>query len=186
MKAARALTIEAQILGEALRDHHFEALLEKISDGPGVIVEIAARKALVRAIEEGEQPLGAHRLCDLLPLISRGVDAGGVVGAGVQDDDAVFGGGVEGGDHVGEGEALGGFVEVRVRGDAEAAGGEDLVVVRPGGGGEVDGDVFVRKEAGQETGAEVQGALGGVSSREEDGVGWRELTVPEIVWSEAA
>lgn len=41
VEAARALAVEAEVLGEALRDTEFEALLDEVADGPGVVFEVA-------------------------------------------------------------------------------------------------------------------------------------------------
>ena len=94
---------------------------------------------MVGAVEEGEVLFGADGGRDLFPLSLGGVDASGVVGASVEEDDTTFGGGLNGGEHAIEVETLGRGGEVRVRlcGDGDVA--EYLIVVRPGWVGEVDG-----------------------------------------------
>ena len=110
-----------------------------MADGPGVVFQVAGREALVRAVEEGEVGFLADEGRELGPLVAGGVHARRVVGAGVQQDDAAIRGGFDGRAHAGEVEAFGRRGEVGVCGDGEVYVCEDLVVVRPGWGGEVDG-----------------------------------------------
>lgn len=162
MEGAGPFAVEAEILGERLRDAEFEALLDEVADGPGVVFEVARGEALVGAVEEGEVGFGADDLGDVGPLGVGEVDAGGVVGAGVQEDDAAFGGGFDGGAHAVVVEAFGLRGEVRVGFYGEVDVGEDLVVVGPGWGGEVDGLVVgAEVEFGEEEAAEVDGAGAG-------------------------
>jgi hypothetical protein len=90
------------------------------------------------------------------------VDAGGVVGADVQEDDGAGGSVAQGGEHAREVEALGLGVEVGVVGEGEVDIGEDLVVVGPGWVGEVDGGLRVGGvEFGEEESAQVHGTGAG-------------------------
>ena len=90
MKGARSLAVETEVLGEGLCDAELEALLDKVVDWPGVIVQVAGSEALVSAVEEGEVRLLAHYGGDLFPLVLSGVDARGVMSAGMEEDDAAF------------------------------------------------------------------------------------------------
>lgn len=93
MEGARALAVEPKVLGEGLRDAEFESLRDEVADGPGVAGQVAGCEALVGAVEEGEEVAVARDGGDGFPLVAGGVDACGVVGAGVQEDDAAVGGG---------------------------------------------------------------------------------------------
>lgn len=84
MEGAGALAVQAEVLGEALGHAHLEALLDEVADGPRVVFEIARGEALVGAVEKGEVTLLAQEGGELCPLVTGRVDAGGVVGAGVQ------------------------------------------------------------------------------------------------------
>ena len=139
MESTGSFAVEAEVFGKRLRDAEFEALVDEVADSPGVIFEIAGCEALVGAVEEGEVFPRADYLGEFDPLIAGGVDACGVVGAGVEEDDASFGGLVDGGAHAGEVEAFGGGGEVGVGFYGEVDVAEDLVVVGPCWGGEVDG-----------------------------------------------
>ncbi len=162
VEGAGSFAVEAEVLGEGLRDAQFEALLDEVADRPGVVLEVPGREALVGAVEEGEVLLGADDFGDVGPLGAGGVDAGGVVRAGVQEDDAAFGGGVDGRAHAVVVEAFGLRGEVGVGFDGQVDVGEDLVVVGPGRGGEVDGLVVgADVEFGEEETAEVDGAGAG-------------------------
>ena len=48
---------------------------------------------MIGAIKEGEELVGATNLGDLLPLLLGGIEASGVVCAGVKDNDGLGGGG---------------------------------------------------------------------------------------------
>lgn len=160
VEAAGALAVEAKVLGEGLGDEELEALLDEVADGPGVAGEVAGGEALVGAVEEGEVVLLAQEGGDLLPLLLGRVDARGVVGAGVEEDDGAVGGGGDGGLHALKVEALCLLGEVGVLGDGEADIAEDLVVVRPRRVGDVDGAVAL-VELGEEEGAEMDGTGAG-------------------------
>ena len=90
-EGAGPLAVQPHVFGEALRKQHCVALVHKEAEGSGVLVNVAAGKALVGHVEEGEQvPLlddGGH----LLPLLQGWVDAGGVVRTGVQEDHGSLG-----------------------------------------------------------------------------------------------
>lgn len=166
MEAAGAFAIETKVLGEGLGDYELEAELDKEADGRGVTVEVAGSKALVGSIEEGEVALGGHDLGDLAPLGGRRVDAGGVVGTGVEEDDGALGSVREGLLHADEVETLGLLVEVGVLGNGQTDVGEDLVVVGPCWVAEVDGrllgGIAIRVvEAREEETAEMAGAGAG-------------------------
>lgn len=166
VEAAGAFAIETKVLGEGLGDYELEAELDKEADGRGVTVEVAGSKALVGSIEEGEVALGGHDLGDLAPLGGRRVDAGGVVGTGVEEDDGALGGVREGLLHADEVETLGLLVEVGVLGNGQTDVGEDLVVVGPCWVAEVDGrllgGIAIRVvEAREEETAEMAGAGAG-------------------------
>ena len=114
MESPRALAVEPEVLGEGLRDAELEPLLDEVPNGPGVAFEVARREPLVGAVEKREEvSLPRHR-GDLFPLVAGGVHAGGVVRAGVQEDDAAGGRGGEGGKHAAEVEGFGRGVEVWV------------------------------------------------------------------------
>ena len=134
-----SFAVETEIFGEGLRDAEFEALVDEVADCPGVIFEIAGCETLIRAVEEGEVFLCADYFGEFDPLFAGGIDACGVVGAGVQEDYASFGGLFYGGALAGEVVAFGGRVEVGVGFYGEVDVAEDLVVVGPCWGGEVDG-----------------------------------------------
>ena len=113
-------------------------MLNEVANSPGIIFEIAGGETLVSTVEEGEMFPRAYHLGDFYPLIAGGVDACRVVGTGVEEDYASFGGFLDGGAHAGEVEAFGGRGEVGVGFYGELDVAEDLVVVGPCRRGEVD------------------------------------------------
>lgn len=156
------------------------ALLDKVANGEGVLVNVATGEALIGHVEKGKVALLLGDLGELLPLLLRGVDTGRVVGAGVEEEDAALRGGLDVGDHALEVEADGVLVVVAVLLDLEAGVGEDGLVVGPGRGGDVN-LLVAGVEAGEEVGADAQGT----STR--DGLGdgqavesGRVLTVGEL------
>lgn len=162
VERARALTVQTEVLREGLRDTQLEALLDEVSHRPGVAVQVARGETLVCGIEEGEVAALAHDDGELFPLVLSEVDTGGVVGAGVQEDDGAGGGLADAVQHAVEVEALRLGVEVGVGCEGEADIGEDLVVVGPGWVGEVDGGLGVRGvEFGKEKGTEMHSSCAG-------------------------
>ena len=64
------------------------ALLNEVADGKGIPSSITRGKALVGHIEEGEEALFLDNRGDFSPLLLSGVDAGGIVRAGMEKDNA--------------------------------------------------------------------------------------------------
>lgn len=161
MKDTGTLAVEAEVLGERLGDAKLKALFDKVANGPGVVVEVTAGKALVGAVKEGEQALLLHDLGNIGPLFPGRVDTCGVVGAGVEDDDAAFWRVVKGGREAVKVETAGGGMVIGVRGCREGSVLKDLLVVGPGGVGKENGLVlWARKELLEEacTGVERTGS----------------------------
>lgn len=87
MEGARPLAVQAEVLGERLRDAEFETLRDEVPHRPRVVLKIARGEALVGAVEEGEVLLLADDFGDAFPLLARGVNACRIVSAGVEQDD---------------------------------------------------------------------------------------------------
>ena len=171
VEGTRPLAVEAEVLGEGLRDAELETFGDEVANSPVVLGQAAGGEALVCAVEEGEMGAGADGRGDGAPLVLGWVDTGGVVGAGVEEDDGALRGGFDGGDHAVEVEAFGLGGEVGVGFYREVDVGEDLVVVRPGRGGHVDCWSGFGEELGEEGSAEMDGACAG-DGLEGDGL-WR-------------
>ena len=114
------------------------ALLDEVTGSKGILVSVTAGEALVGHVEEGEVALLLHDIADLAPLVLGGVNTGRVVGTGVQQDDAVVGGGLDVGNQALKVQTDGVLVVVTVLLDLEAGVLEDGVVVGPAGVGKVD------------------------------------------------
>ena len=162
MEGAGPFTVETEVLGEGLGDAEFETLFDEIADSPGVAFEVAGCKTLVCAVEEGKVLFVADDFGEFFPLVMDWVNAGGVVGAGVEKDDTTFRGFLNGGGHALEVEAFGFSGEVRVRLYGEVDVGKDLVVIRPCWRGEVDRlIVWTFIELGEKEATEMNGAGAG-------------------------
>lgn len=157
------------VLGEGLREADVVALLDKVPDGERVLVDVAAGEALVGHVEEAVVALRLDGGLDLLPLLDGRVDAGGVVGAGVEEEDALLGRGLEVGEQALKVEADGVLVVVAVLLDGQAGVLEDGGVVGPGRGRDVD-LLGARVEALEEGGADAQGAGAGDGLRDGEAV----------------
>ena len=157
VESTSTLTVETEVLGEGLGDAQLEALLDEVADRPCVAGQVAGREALVCGVEEGEVAALAHDGGDLLPLVLGWVDAGGVVGTGVQQDDGACRRRPQRLQHAVEVKALGRRREVGVVGQLQADVGEDLVVIGPCRVGEVDGGLL-GVELGQEETAQMDSA----------------------------
>lgn len=156
MKGTGALAVQTKVLGKRLGDASLKALLDEIANSPGIARQVARRKALVSTVKEWEVAAFADHSGDLLPLVLRRVDAGGVVGAGVQHDDGSRGGGGQGGQHAVNVKPLGLGGKVRVLFNGEPDIAEDLVVVCPGRVRQVHGRA-AWVEFGEEKRAQVDG-----------------------------
>lgn len=142
VEGAYALSVEPEVLGEALRNAHLHAglLVEEVTHREGVLVEGPRRETLVGRVEEGEDLLALAEVCNGLPLLLVGVKAGGIVCAGVEEDDvALLRLGLQGGHHAVEVEGAGRGVVVRVGLAGYASEFPDGHVVGPGRVGEPDG-----------------------------------------------
>ena len=65
-------------------------LIDEISEGKGILVNITGGEALIGHVKVREEVLLLDQGGHLLPLLGAGVHAGGVVGAGVQEDDGAL------------------------------------------------------------------------------------------------
>ncbi|OAQ97853.1 hypothetical protein LLEC1_00024 [Akanthomyces lecanii] len=120
-ESSAANQIPYHVLGEGLAQGNIVALLDKVADSKGVLVNVATGKSLIGHVEEGKVALLLGDLGELLPLLLRWVDTGGV-------EDAALGGGLDVGDHALKIEANGVLVVVAVLLDLEASVGEDGLV----------------------------------------------------------
>jgi hypothetical protein len=143
------------------------ALLDEVAQSKSVGVGVAASEALVGHVEEGVVVAGLDGLTDLLPLLLGRVHTCRVVGAGVQQDDALLGHGLDVGHHALDVEADGLGVVVAVLLSLEARVREDGDVVGPGWGRDVDG-LCAGVEAREEVGADAQRAGAGDALRDRD------------------
>lgn len=116
-------------------------------DGKGIPNQIATREALIGRVEERKELPLFHDLGDFAPFVLGGVDAGGVVGADMQQDDVAGLGFVEDVDEFVDDGSVGFWVVVWVLDYGQARALYDVVVVRPGGVRHVDcgGDPFVKE-----------------------------------------
>jgi hypothetical protein len=127
------------VLGERLGEDRAHTLLDEVAERKGVLVGVATGKALVGHVEEGVVLALLDGLGNLQPLLLGRVDTGGVVGAGVEQDNAALGHGLDVGNHSLKVEANRVLVVVAVLLDLEARVREDGAVVGPRGRGDVDG-----------------------------------------------
>ena len=169
---ADALVVEAEVFGEAGGDEHFHAGFGEGAKSEGILLDAVA-EALVGEVEEGEESAIDGDGGEFLPLLGGGVFAGGIVTAGVEEDDVAGGDLPEGGDHVVEGEFASGLIVVGIGGEFDAGGGEDTLVVSPGGVAHPEpclGEGALDEIAGD---AEASGAAGGLGG--EGAAGMREI-----------
>lgn len=163
------LAVQTHVLGETLAKSDVVALLDEVAGSKSILVGVAAGKALVGHVEEGEVTLLLHDIADLTPLRLGRVDTGGVVSASVEQNDAALGGGLDIGNQTLEVEANGVLVVVAVLGDLETGVGEDSLVVSPAGVGDVD---LLRAgvEPLEESTANAQGTGAGNSLSDDEAV----------------
>ena len=143
------------VLSKALAQSNVVTLLNKVSRSKSITAGITTGKALVSHIEESEVALLLHDVANLAPLVLGGVNTGRVVGASVQEDNAVVRSSLDVGKETLKVKADSVLVVVAVLLDLEAAVLEDGIVVGPAGGREVD-LLSVRVETLQESTANSQ------------------------------
>lgn len=139
VQSTASLTVEAHDFGKRLSDDHLKASVKEVTQTNTVLVEVTGDKALISSVEEGIEAVLFANAGDFFPLSESRVDAGGVVGASVQEDGRAGSGVLQVRNHAIEVEALGLLVEVAVVANLQASSGEDGVVVAPGGGANIDG-----------------------------------------------
>lgn len=130
-KSSNTLTVQTHVLGERLSKADVVALLNEVADGEGIFVGVTRGEALVGHVKECVVASLLHGIANLPPLSLGGVDAGGVVSAGVEEEDASLGGGLDVGQHALEVETDGALVVVSVLLHLEAGVLEDGSVVGP-------------------------------------------------------
>ena len=79
--AASTLTVEAEVLGEGLEEHHVVGVLREELEREAIFFEVTAGKALISTVECSEELLALDDLEDFLPLGRCGVNTGWVVSA---------------------------------------------------------------------------------------------------------
>lgn len=82
-----AFAVQTHIFCETLAEGNGVTLLDEMPDGEGVLVSQARCKALVCHVKENEVALLFANVADFGPLLGGWVDAGGVVGTGVEQND---------------------------------------------------------------------------------------------------
>jgi hypothetical protein len=145
------------VLGETLAQSNVVALLNKVTRSKGIAIGAATGEALVGHVEESKVALLLHDVANLAPLVLGRVNAGGVVSASVEQDDAVGGSGLEVGNQALKVETNGVLVVVTVLLDFESRVLEDCIVVGPARGGQID-LLRVGIEALEESTANAQSA----------------------------
>mmetsp|Transcript_36322 Transcript_36322/g.92813 ORF Transcript_36322/g.92813 Transcript_36322/m.92813 type:complete len:398 (+) Transcript_36322:1012-2205(+) len=137
-QASDALAVQAHVLCVRLAQSNLVPILQEDLDGLTVLHAVTACKALVRHVKEGKVVLLLHHLAHSGPLLRGGVHAGGVVGAGVQQEHAAAGRCLHVLHHSLKVEAASLGLVVPVGGLFHPGVAPDVVVVGPGGHGDVD------------------------------------------------
>lgn len=119
------------VLGEGLGQARLVALFNEVAERESILVGVARGEALVGHVEEGVVVALLDSIADLLPLLLSRVNTSGVVCAGVEQDNAALGHGLDVGDHAIKVKADGVLVVVTVLLDLKTAVGEDSLVVGP-------------------------------------------------------
>lgn len=91
MESTSSLTVQAHHFGEGLSDDHFSAVVDEVAEAERVFVEVAGGEAVVCGVEEGVELVLFTDFEDLFPLVFGGVDTGGVVSAGVEENSGAGG-----------------------------------------------------------------------------------------------
>mmetsp|Transcript_30324 Transcript_30324/g.51664 ORF Transcript_30324/g.51664 Transcript_30324/m.51664 type:complete len:256 (+) Transcript_30324:337-1104(+) len=163
---SRALPVQSEILGEGLGQDHVVPLVHKVPERGGVGLGVSGGEALVGRIEEYVTGLGLDQVRDVLPLVHGGIASGGIVGAGVEEDDGPFRSVLQIRNQSIVIETIGPRVVVPVTTHVEAGLAKDGDVIAPRGGGDVDGDLIASLRRGDELGQEVSPDATGAGAAE--------------------
>jgi len=74
-----------------LTHKHGDPTTDKLSDRPGIFIQITAGESLIRTVEEGEMTFLNHNVGDCVPLVSGRIHPCGVMGASVENHDRPVG-----------------------------------------------------------------------------------------------
>lgn len=156
-ESTNSLAVQAHVLGERLRQHNLVSILDEHANGRGIAIDVTGSETLVGHVEIGKQIARLHQLRQLFPLIQLTkekenvnnvqtmcslqylrIDASGVVGTGVQQDNRLLG-------HLGhvlqhalEIEAASDWIVVAILLDAKASSLEEWHVIAPSWRGHVN------------------------------------------------
>ncbi len=139
VESTSALTVEAHGFSEWLGDNHFEALGNEVAETLGINIEITWSEALIGGVEEGVKLVLLADLSDFFPFVKGGVNASGIVSAGVEQDAWASGSSCKVGEHALEVKTFSGGFVVTVLSNLDASSAEDWVMVSPGGVADVKG-----------------------------------------------
>ena len=89
-ESTNAFAVETHILREGLGESDLVTLFNEVTDGKGILGSVSGGEALVCHVEEGEELLFLDKVRDISPLSGGGVDASGIVSAGVQKNDSTL------------------------------------------------------------------------------------------------
>lgn len=86
-----SFVVKTKVFGETLGAKKLKvSLICKVSDAPGVFVQITGSKPLVGTVKKGEEFLVSHQISNLTPLFLSGIHAGRIVSARMQNNDSAF------------------------------------------------------------------------------------------------
>ena len=131
---AHALVVHTKIFGIRAGNQHFAVVLQKDAQAVGILFQ-AVGKALIGKVKQRQPALLGRHFRQRRPLLGRGVDAGGVVAAAVQQHHVARLRLRQIGKHAVPIQPVRGGVVVAVIADVDADGFENGVVVGPCGRG---------------------------------------------------
>ena len=85
-----SLAIETHVLGKTLSQENIVAIVDKLSEGEGISVNISRSKSLIRHVKIWEEVLRLDQGGHFLPLLGCGINSSWIVGTGVEQDHGSF------------------------------------------------------------------------------------------------
>lgn len=158
VKSTDTLTVETEVLGKRLRDQNLVTLLDEVANSPDITLRITGGEALVGGVKEDVVALALADLAGFLPLLFRGINTSGVVGAGVENHDGASRGSLNISQEARLIETDGLGIVVTVVLDLESSISEDGDVVAPSRlrNEDLAIRVLLRQEASQEVGSNTE------------------------------
>jgi hypothetical protein len=132
VESPHSLPVQPHVFGVGLGKQHVQASFSKHPYWRDILDQVAAGKALIGCIEEGNQLLPFDDVGDLEPVVLARINASGVVRTRMQQDDVPLLGVGQELEQIVDFNLLGGWIVVGIVAEVQTRSFDDVLVVGPG------------------------------------------------------